>query len=98
LQLIEVKSLPAIQEVAKALQCEYYFAHPYSSWERGLNEKNGLLRQFFPKGTRFEEVTERAVKRPRGYSTGGPERGWDMRHQRKYFFGDPFGENFAFQG
>lgn len=58
-----------------------YRAHPYHSWERGSNENwNGLLRQFFPKGSPFATITqievERAVKllndRPRkrlGYAT-----------------------------
>lgn len=36
----------AHEVISKALETEFYFAHPYSSWERGLNENcNGLLRQ-----------------------------------------------------
>jgi transposase, IS30 family len=40
-----------------------FFANPYHSWERGLNEHtNGLLRQFFPKGTNFKIVKPEALK------------------------------------
>lgn len=47
------------KEVAKALDAEIYFAHPYSSHERGLNENtDGLLRQYIPKGTDLREVSE----------------------------------------
>lgn len=40
-----------------------YFAHPYSSWERGTNENtNGLIRRYFPKGTDFNLVSEQQLK------------------------------------
>lgn len=49
--------------VATALSCKVYFARPYHSWERGTNENtNGLIRQYFPKGTNFDEVTEEDIQ------------------------------------
>lgn len=45
--------------IAEALEAKTYFAHPYASHERGLNENtNGLLRQFIPKGTDLRTVSE----------------------------------------
>ncbi len=69
------------EEIAKQLQVDFYFAHPYSSWERGTNENtNGLIRQYFPKNRDFTTITqqeidtamERLNNRPRkrlGYQT-----------------------------
>jgi IS30 family transposase len=69
------------QSIAEQLSAAFYFAHPYSSWERGLNENtNGLVRQYFPKksdfakltATEIDDVMERLNNRPRktlGYRT-----------------------------
>ena len=50
------------QYIAKCLDTSVYFAHPYCSWERGLNENtNGLLRQYFPKGMNLRNITQSEV-------------------------------------
>lgn len=50
--------------IEQQLKMTVYFAWPYHSWERGTNENtNGLLRQYFPKGTRFDTVTQEDVDR-----------------------------------
>jgi len=69
------------ERISKKLSADFYFAHPYSSWERGLNENtNGLVRQYIKKGSCFNNVTnynlayiaEKLNNRPRkslGYTT-----------------------------
>lgn len=48
----------------KKIGMEMYRAYPYHSWERGSNENyNGLVRDFFPKGTDFANITLKEVKR-----------------------------------
>ena len=51
------------EEIAKGLEANIYFAHPYASWERGINENtNRLIRQYFPKGTDLTKMTDKEVQ------------------------------------
>ena len=51
------------ETVSEILQADFFFAKPYHSWERGLNEHtNGLIRQYLPKETSFNEVTDSQVE------------------------------------
>jgi IS30 family transposase len=51
------------ERIAKELNTDVYFAHPYSSWERGTNENmNGLVRQYFPKKCSFATITEQEIE------------------------------------
>lgn len=62
------------EKISKELKAKFYFADPYSSWQRGLNEHtNGLLRQYYPKKSYFntktlenlDEVVKEINNRPR---------------------------------
>jgi len=58
------KEFAGHEMVADNLNIDYYFAHPYHSWERGSNENlNGLIRQYFPKGSDFTKIGEDDIKR-----------------------------------
>lgn len=57
------KEFAGHEKIAKSLDIDIYFAHPYSSWERGLNENtNGLIRQYIPKGSSFEDIPDERIK------------------------------------
>ena len=50
------------EAISEALETEFYFAHPYSSWERGANENaNGLLRQYVRKGSNIRELGDDVI-------------------------------------
>ncbi len=53
------KEFAGHETIAEQLKAGVYFAHPYSSWERGLNENtNGRIRQYFTKGSSFENISD----------------------------------------
>ena len=57
------KEFAGHEQVAENLCIDYFFAHPYHSWERGSNENlNGLIRQYFTKGSDFTNLTDQRIK------------------------------------
>ncbi len=58
-----IKEFAQHKEMTCNTGAKIYFAHPYSSWERGLNENtNGLIRQYFSKESSFKNITDSEVK------------------------------------
>ena len=73
--------------IAKSLAVDYYFAHPYHSWERGANENmNGLIRQYLPKGTPFDGLDDNEIKRIRDKLNNRPRKKLGFLTPIEYFF------------
>jgi IS30 family transposase len=79
------------QQIDKELKSNGYFAHPYHSWERGLNENtNGLIRQFFPKGKDLVEVTDAQIQKVMDKLNNRPRKCLGFKTPNQIFFGiDP---------
>ena len=74
--------------MAKDLDARIYFAHPYASWERGVNENtNGLIRQFFPKNRDLTQVTEYELKEVMATLNHRPRKTLGYRTPHEVFFG-----------
>ena len=77
------------ETIAAELDADVYFAHPYHSWERGLNENsNGLLRQYFPKGMELVEVTQEQVQWAVDRLNHRPRKVLGFRTPFEVFFGE----------
>jgi IS30 family transposase len=73
--------------MAADLETRVYFAHPYASWERGLNENtNGLIRQYFPKHRDLTTVTEREIKTAMDKLNHRPRKSLGFRTPHEVFF------------
>lgn len=72
---------------SRALKATCYFAKPYHSWQRGLNEHtNGLVRQFFPKNTNFLDVTDKQVLRVQNLLNTRPRKALDFQTPQEVFY------------
>jgi IS30 family transposase len=73
--------------LAKETGAKVYFAHPYHSWERGLNEHtNGLLRQYLPKKMSLENLTEKILAKIIDKINNRPRKSLGYRTPREVFF------------
>ena len=75
--------------IAKNLDAKFFFAHPYASWERGLNENmNGLIRQYFPKTTKFTQISDEQIEWVMNKLNNRPRKCLRMKTPNQVFFGD----------
>jgi transposase, IS30 family len=74
-------------DIGKMLGASSYFAKPYHSWERGLNEHtNGLARQYFPKGTDFATLTRAEVQAVEDKLNSRPRKVLGYKTPREIFY------------
>ncbi len=76
------------KSISQALEYDHYFCHPYSSWERGLNEyTNGLIRQYIPKGTSFDNITPEFIKMVEDKLNNRPRKALNWKTPNEAFYG-----------
>jgi IS30 family transposase len=82
------KEFAAHQLISKELSIDFYFAHPYASWERGTNENtNGLIRQYLPKERDMRTVTTEEEIMIMDRLNLRPRKCLDFRTPYEVFFG-----------
>jgi len=81
------KEISEHEKIAKDLGAKIYFAHPYASWERGVNENtNGLIRQYFPKGRELTAVTKDEIEHTMNRLNHRPRKTLGFRTPYEVFF------------
>ncbi|MCU7866447.1 MAG: IS30 family transposase [Candidatus Thiodiazotropha sp. (ex Lucinoma borealis)] len=75
------------EAIADVLKADFYFAHPYASWERGLNENtNGLIHQYFPKGSDYTNITQKDIQTVMDKLNNRPRKCIGMKTPNQVFF------------
>jgi IS30 family transposase len=78
------------EKIACDLDTDFFFAHPYSAWERGANENmNGLLRQYFPKNQDFTTITQEEIEAAMNLLNNRPRKCLDFMTPLEVFFSQP---------
>jgi|AntAceMinimDraft_12_1070368.scaffolds.fasta_scaffold74998_1 IS30 family transposase len=81
------KEFAGHQDIASTLEVKCFFARPYHSWERGLNEHtNGLLRQYIPKKSDFEQLTQTDIDIVQNALNNRPRKVLNYRTPAEVFF------------
>lgn len=81
------KEFAGHEQLAAELDAEIYFAHPYRSWERGLNENiNGLIRQYFPKNYDFRLITDEDILFVENRLNNRPRKSLNFQTPNEIFF------------
>ncbi len=79
------------ESIAEKLNCDFYFAHAYSSWERGTNENtNGLIRQYFPKNRDFRSITDKELIHAMKRLNNRPRKRLGYKTPNQVFFGESY--------
>jgi len=82
------KEFSGHEDIAEVLAASFYFAHPYSPWERGTNENaNGLIRQYFPKQRNFATITQSELDLAMNRLNNRPRKCLAMQTPNQVLFG-----------
>jgi len=72
--------------MSKKLNAQVSTLNHFYSWARGLNENtNGLIRQYFPKGSSFEDITDEQVEAVMHRLNHRPRKGCVTKHLMRCF-------------
>lgn len=75
------------QKISKKLLAEFFFAHPYSSWERGLSEyTNKLVRQYIPKKSIFNHYNDLQINEIQYKINRRPRKNLNYENPKNIFY------------
>lgn len=78
------------QTISQSIPCDFYFASPYSPWQRALNENtNGLLRQYFPKKQSFQHFSHSFILSVQNQLNSRPRKCLDYLSPQSIFLNNP---------